>query len=82
MIELNRFLSERIQHPFEWLDFDKLTVENVPEGAGVYKMHISMKILYVGSNTQNMRQSLLQCLLDPCISKARKIQLCSDRLGR
>ena len=56
----------------EWLDFDKLTVENVPEGAGVYKMHTSMKILYVGSNTQNIRQSLLQCLLDPCISKARR----------
>ena len=56
----------------EWLDFNKPTVENTPEGAGVYKMHTSMKIFYVGSNMQNIRQSLLQCLSDPCISKATR----------
>lgn len=56
----------------EWLDFDKPTVENIPEGAGVYKMHTNMKIFYVGSNMQNIRQSLLHCLSDPCISKATR----------
>jgi hypothetical protein len=55
-----------------WLDFDKPTIENIPEGAGVYKMHASMKIFYIGSNTQNIRQSLLHCLSDPCISKATR----------
>ena len=56
----------------EWLDFDKSTVENIPEEDGVYKMHASMKILYIGGNTQNIRQSLLDCLSDPCISKATR----------
>jgi hypothetical protein len=56
----------------EWLDFDKSTVENMPEEDGVYKMHASMKILYIGGNTQNIRQSLLDCLSDPCISKATR----------
>lgn len=56
----------------EWLDFDKSTVENIPEEDGVYKMHASMKILYIGSNSQNIRQSLLDCLSDPCISKATR----------
>jgi hypothetical protein len=56
----------------EWLDFDKSTVMNIPEGAGVYKIHASMKIFQIGSNTQNVRQSLLDCLSDPCISKATR----------
>jgi hypothetical protein len=56
----------------EWLDFDKSTVENIPEEDGVYKMHASMKILYIGGNTQNIRQSLFDCLSDPCISKATR----------
>ena len=55
-----------------WLDFDKPTVENIPECAGVYKMHASMKIFYIGSSTQNIRQALLDCLSDPCISKAAR----------
>lgn len=56
----------------EWLDFEKHTVDNIPEGAGVYKMHASMKILYIGNSTQNIRQALLDCLSDPCISKATR----------
>ena len=56
----------------EWLDFDKSTVENIPEEDGVYKMHASMKILYIGGDTQNIRQSLFDCLSDPCISKATR----------
>jgi hypothetical protein len=55
-----------------WLDFDKPTVENIPEGAGVYKMHASMKILYIGNSTQNIRQALLECLSDPCTNKATR----------
>jgi hypothetical protein len=56
----------------EWLNFDRSTVENIPEEAGIYKMHASMKILYIGSNSQNIRQSLLDCLSDPCKSKATR----------
>ena len=57
----------------EWLDFDQSSIVSiVPEASGVYKLHASMKILYIGSTNQNLRQSLLDCLSDPCISKARR----------
>jgi hypothetical protein len=56
----------------EWLDFERSTVEAIPESPGVYKMHAAMKILYIGSSNQNLRQSLLDCLTDPCISKATR----------
>jgi excinuclease UvrABC nuclease subunit len=56
----------------EWLDFDKSTIETVPESPGLYKMHASMKILYIGSSTQNIKKSLIDCLSDPCVSKAKR----------
>jgi hypothetical protein len=57
----------------EWLDFDRSNIASiVPEISGVYKLHASMKILYIGSSDQNLRQSLLDCFSDPCISKARR----------
>lgn len=56
----------------QWLDFDKSNILTIPESAGVYKMHAGMKILYIGGTNQNLRQSLLDCLSDPCISKARR----------
>ena len=31
-----------------------------------------MKILYIGSSNNNLRQSLLELLSDPCVSKARR----------
>ena len=31
-----------------------------------------MKILYIESSNQNLKQSLLDCLSYPCISKARR----------
>jgi hypothetical protein len=54
-----------------WLDFDRDNVSNIAESEGVYKMHVGMKILFMGSN-QNLRQSLLECLSKPCISKAKR----------
>ena len=57
----------------EWLDFDRSNIVSiVPEKSGVYKLHAAMKILYIGSSNQNLRQSLLDCLSDPCISKATR----------
>ena len=56
----------------EWLDFDKSTIETIPESPGLYKMHASMKILYIGSSTQNIKKSLIDCLSDPCVSKAKR----------
>lgn len=55
----------------DWLDFDGPSVDKVPESAGVYLMHASMKVMYIGGS-ENVRQSLLQLLADPCASKARR----------
>jgi len=54
-----------------WLDFNQSTAAAIPKLPGVYKMHTSMKILYIGS-AQNLRQSLLECISDPCIKKAKR----------
>ncbi len=51
-----------------WLDFDKDSINNIPESEGVYKMHASMKILYIG-NSYNLRQSLLESLSNSCLKK-------------
>ena len=54
-----------------WLDFNRETIETNPEEEGVYKMHASMKILYIG-NSSNIRQSLLESLSNPCLNKATR----------
>jgi hypothetical protein len=54
-----------------WLDFDIDNIANIAESEGVYKIHAGMKILFIGSS-QNLRESLLGCLSDPCISKAKR----------
>ena len=57
----------------EWLDFAQSNIVSiVPEKSGVYKLHASMKILYIGSSNQNVRQSLLDCFSDIFINKARR----------
>lgn len=55
----------------EWLDFDRAHVEQVPEAAGVYLMHASMKVMHIGAS-DNIRKSLLELLADPCASKAKR----------
>ena len=56
-----------------WLDFNEANIIAlaIPESPGVYKMHASMKILYIGSG-DNLKQSLLQTISDPCIGKATR----------
>ena len=58
----------------EWLDFNQsnITTTAIPEKPGVFKVHASMKILYIGSTSTNLKQSLLESLSDPCIGKARR----------
>ncbi len=58
----------------EWLDFNQsnISTRSIPEKSGVFKVHHSMKILYIGSS-MNLKQSLLESLLDPCISKATRV---------
>ena len=54
-----------------WLNFDKETITNIPESEGVYKMHVSMKILFIGSS-YNLKQSLLESLSNSCLSKGTR----------
>ena len=61
-----------------WLDFNKATIEAIPEEEGVYKMHASMKILFIG-NSSNLRQSLLESLSKPCLSKATRFSYATTR---
>jgi hypothetical protein len=57
----------------EWLDFNhsNITATAALDKSGVFKVHASMKILYIGSGI-NLKQSLLESLSDPCISKAKR----------
>jgi hypothetical protein len=57
----------------QWLDFDKSNVSSTPESAGVFTMHASMKILFIGAS-QNLRNSLLESLSKPCLDKAKRFR--------
>ena len=54
-----------------WLDFNRDNISNIAESEGVYKLHADMKILFIGTS-ENIRESLLGCLSNPCISKAKR----------
>jgi len=54
-----------------WLDFNSDNINGLVESEGVYKIHAGMKILFIGSG-QNLRESLVGCLSDLCINKAKR----------
>jgi hypothetical protein len=54
-----------------WLNFDKETINDTPASEGVYKMHASMKILFIGSSS-NLRKSLLDSISNSCLNKATR----------
>ena len=57
----------------EWLDFSQsnIIMSSVLDQTGVFKVHASMKMLYIGSS-KNLKQSLLALLSHPCIGKAKR----------
>lgn len=56
----------------KWLDFNRETISLiVPEESGLFKVHASMKILYIGIS-QNLKATLLNSILDPCIGKGQR----------
>jgi hypothetical protein len=57
----------------EWLDFDINRIRSVPESSGVFVMHASMKIMYIGGS-ENIRHALLERLSDPCTGKAKRFR--------
>jgi excinuclease UvrABC nuclease subunit len=57
----------------QWLDFDRAAVESAPESPGVFVMHASMKVLYIGGS-RNIRQGLTERLASECTSKAKRFR--------
>ena len=57
----------------QWLDFDRPNIEAVPESPGVFVMHASMKVLYIGGSA-NIRQDLIERLSNECSSKAKRFR--------
>jgi hypothetical protein len=56
----------------KWLDFNQEIISSVvPEDSGLFKVHASMKILYIGV-AQNLKTTLLDSIQDPCISKGQR----------
>lgn len=57
----------------DWLDFGDpdIVSSTVPDQPGVFKVHASMKILYIGSS-MDIKQSLLESMSDPCVGKAKR----------
>lgn len=55
----------------DWLDFDEKQISRVPQKPGVFRMHASMKILYIG-NAENIQESLRKLLKNPCTGDASR----------
>ncbi|MFY9301110.1 MAG: hypothetical protein WAO91_07970 [Candidatus Nitrosotenuis sp.] len=57
----------------DWLDFNASQVANVPELPGVFMMHASMKILYIG-NSDNLKKSVNESLGSSCVCDAKRFR--------
>lgn len=57
----------------DWLDFNEDTISKIPQSAGVYMMHASMKILFIGG-ADNIKTSIQDKDKDPCISRATRVR--------
>jgi hypothetical protein len=62
----------------DWLDYNKETIEKIPETSGVFMMHAAMKILNIGSS-ENLKKSVGDTLSDSCISKASRFRYWSTK---
>lgn len=66
-------LLEMSEEWSQWLDFDERNIQAAPELPGVFVMHASMKVLYIGGS-QNIRQGLNERLSNECSSKAKRFR--------
>jgi hypothetical protein len=57
----------------DWLDFNEDTISKIPQSAGVYMMHASMKILFIGGS-ENIKTSIQNKDKEPCISRATRVR--------
>lgn len=57
----------------EWQDNNQESILEIPEKPGVYMMHESMKILFIGGS-QNMKKSIIDSLEKKCVSDSTRIR--------
>ena len=57
----------------DWLDFNEQTISKIPRSAGVYMMHASMKILFIGGS-ENIKDSIQDKEKEQCITKATRVR--------
>ncbi len=57
----------------DWLDYNEVTISKIPQSAGVYMMHVSMKILFIGGS-ENIKISIEGKNGEPCISGATRVR--------
>lgn len=57
----------------DWIDFNEETISKIPQSAGVYMMHASMKILFIGGS-KDIKKSIQEKEKEPCISKANRVR--------
>jgi len=57
----------------DWLDFNEETISKTPQSAGVYMMHTSLKILFIGGS-ENIKTGIQDKNVDPCISRATRVR--------
>ena len=57
----------------DWLDFNGDTISKIPQTAGIYMMHASMKILFIGGS-ENIKNSIQDKEEEQCISKATRVR--------
>ena len=56
-----------------WRDKNQELFSKIPEKPGVYMMHASMKILFIGGS-QNMKKSITETLEKKWVTKATRIR--------
>jgi hypothetical protein len=57
----------------DWLDFNQETFEKIPKSSGVFMMHASMKILFIGGS-KNMKKSIEEAASKKDISQATRVR--------
>lgn len=57
----------------DWLDYNEETISKIPQSAGVYMMHASMKILFIGGS-ENIKISIQDKNGESCISRATRVR--------
>jgi len=57
----------------DWLDFSQEKISIAPSLPGVFMMHASMKILYIGGS-KNIRETLEEHFNHSCISDATRFR--------